>query len=173
MLGMIDFVVPIDLDRRLGTTATVVGVIFAALALIDAMVAPQAGRASDRLGRRPVALLGAATAALSGILLVILGGLAGTCVSLAILAVGLSIIFAASTPWLDESFDPLDRGLAYGCWSLITSLGFTLGPLIGGLLLSNDAADVAYALITVLATLIAAMLVVPTRPPSASRGLVR
>jgi DHA1 family tetracycline resistance protein-like MFS transporter len=165
VLGMIDFVVPLDLDRRLGTTATVVGIIFAAIALIDAAAAPPAGKAGDRLGRRPVALAGAATLALSGILLATLGGLAGVCVALAILAVGLSVVFAAATPWLDETFGELDRGLAYGGLNLIFALGYTLGPLAGGWLLTNAGAGTAYALITVLSALVATLLAVSARPP--------
>lgn len=160
-LGLIDFVVPLDLDRRLGVTATAIGVIFAAIALIDAATAPPAGKAGDRLGRRPVALAGTLTMAVSGVLLATLGGLAGACVALAILAFGLSIAFAASAPWLDETFGELDRGLAYGGLNMIFALGYTLGPLAGGWLLGRAGAETAYALIVVASVLVAMLLAVP------------
>jgi predicted MFS family arabinose efflux permease len=161
VLGLIDFVVPLDLDRRLGTTATVIGIIFAAIALIDAAASPPSGKAGDRLGRRPVALAGALTMAASGVLLATLGGLAGACVALGILAVGLSMIFAASAPWLDETFGELHRGLAYGGLNLIFALGYTVGPLAGGWLLSRAGAETAYALIAVTSVLVATLLAVP------------
>jgi MFS family permease len=161
VLGLIDFVVPLDLDRRLGTTATVIGIIFAAIALIDAAASPPAGKAGDRLGRRPVALAGALTMAASGVLLATLGGLAGACVALGILAVGLSMIFAASAPWLDEAFGELNRGLAYGGLNLIFALGYTIGPLAGGWLLGHAGAETAYALIAVTSVLVATLLAVP------------
>jgi len=160
VIGLIDFVVPLDFDRRLGTTATAVGVIFAAIALIDAAAAPPAGKAGDRFGRRPVALAGALVMSVSGILLAVVGGFAAACVALAILAVGLSVTFAASAPWLDETFGELNRGLAYGGLNLIFALGYTVGPLAGGWLLSRSGAEIAYALIAVVSGLVATLLVV-------------
>ena len=99
--------------------------------------------------------------AASGVLLATLGGLAGACVALGILAVGLSMIFAASAPWLDETFGELNRGLAYGGLNLIFALGYTLGPLAGGWLLSRAGAETAYALIAVTSVLVATLLAVP------------
>ncbi|HET6831255.1 MAG TPA: MFS transporter [Solirubrobacterales bacterium] len=163
VLGLIDFVVPLDFDRRLGTTATVIGVIFAAVALIDAAAAPPAGKAGDRVGRRPVALAGALVMASSGLLLTIAGGLAGACVALGILAVGLSATFAATAPWLDETFGELDRGLAYGGLNLIFALGYTVGPLAGGWLLGRSGAETAYALIAIVSVLVATLLAIPLR----------
>jgi len=160
VIGLIDFVVPLDFDRRLGTTATAVGVIFAAIALIDAAAAPPAGKAGDRFGRRPVALAGALVMSLSGILLAVVGGFAAACVALAILAVGLSVTFAASAPWLDETFGELNRGLAYGGLNLIFALGYTVGPLAGGWLLARSGAEAAYALIAAVSALVVTLLVV-------------
>ncbi|MEZ5075407.1 MAG: MFS transporter [Solirubrobacterales bacterium] len=160
VIGLIDFVVPLDFDRRLGTTATAVGVIFAAIALIDAATAPPAGKAGDRFGRRPVALAGALVMSVSGILLAVVGGFAAACVALAILAVGLSVTFAASAPWLDETFGELNRGLAYGGLNLIFALGYTVGPLAGGWLLARSGAEAAYALIAAVSALVVTLLVV-------------
>jgi MFS family permease len=159
LLGLIDFVVPLDLDRSFGTTATAIGVIFAGLALADAFVSPLAGTAGDRLGRRPVACFGAAMTCVSGVLLIVLPNLAGAVVALVVLAVGICIAFAAAIPWLDETFGETDRGLAYGGLNLIYSLGYTIGPLVGGWLLANSSADSAYAGIAISSGLVALMLI--------------
>lgn len=159
LLGLIDFVVPLDLDRSFGTTATAIGVIFAGLALADAFVSPLAGTAGDRLGRRSVALVGSVMMTVSGVLLVVLPELAGAVVALAVLAIGICIVFAAAIPWLDEAFGEADRGLAYGGLNLIYALGYTIGPLLGGWLLGRYSADVAYAFIVVVSAILAVALI--------------
>ncbi len=159
-LGLIDFVLPLDLDRRLGTPATTIGLLFAAVALIDAVAAPIAGRASDRIGRRPVALAGALVTGLSGLLLALLGGVSGAAVALGVLAIGIAIIFSATIPWLDESYGKLNRGLAYGGLNLVYSIGYTVGPLLGGWLLGNVSADSAYFVIAIASGAVAVALIV-------------
>jgi predicted MFS family arabinose efflux permease len=161
LLGLVDFVVPLDLDRRLGTSATTIGVIFAVVATIDACASPPAGKAGDRFGRRPVALAGSLLMAGAGVLLAALGGLAGAWIALGVLTVGISAIFAAAVPWLDDTFGELDRGLAYGGLNLIYALGYTVGPLIGGWLLGHHGADTAYALIAVMSVVLATLLAMP------------
>jgi MFS family permease len=161
LLGLVDFVVPLDLDRRLGTSATTIGVIFAVVAMIDACASPPAGKAGDRFGRRPVALTGSVLMAGAGLLLATLGGLAGAWIALGVLTVGISAIFAAAVPWLDDTFGELDRGLAYGGLNLIYALGYTVGPLIGGWLLGHHGADTAYVLIAVMSVVLATLLATP------------
>jgi MFS family permease len=129
-------------------------VIFAGLALADAFVSPLAGTAGDRLGRRPVAFFGAAMTCVSGVLLVVLPDLAGAVVALAVLAVGICIAFAAAIPWLDETFGETDRGLAYGGLNLIYALGYTIGPLLGGWMLSHSGADAAYVFIAAISAVL-------------------
>lgn len=150
-LGMVDFTVPLDLNRRLGTTATAIGLIFALAAVVDAIASPIAGKAGDRRGRRPVVLVGAAVIALSGAFLAVAGTLAGTAAALVVFGVGQSIGFAAAVPWLDETFGELDRGLAYGGLNLVFAIGYTIGPLLGGWLLGSASADAVYVLMAAVA----------------------
>ena len=159
-LGMIDFVLPLDLDRRLGTSATTIGLMFAAVALVDAITAPIAGRVSDSRGRRPVAFVGAVAIACSGLLLAVLGGLAGAAVGLGVLAIGIAITFAGTIPWLDESYGAFDRGLAYGGLNLVYSIGYTIGPLLGGWLLGGPGADSAYIAIAIAAGVVAIVIAI-------------
>jgi predicted MFS family arabinose efflux permease len=164
-LGMIDFAVPLDLDRRLGTAATAIGLIFAAAAAMDAIASPIAGRRGDRRGRRPVVVLGALAVAASGVGLAAFGTLAGAAVALAIFGIGQSVVFAGAVPWLDDSFGELDRGLAYGGLNLVYATGYTVGPLVGGWLLEVASADTAYLLMSVIAAAGAGALAVTSRAP--------
>jgi len=147
-LGMIDFTLPLDLDRRLGTAATAIGLIFAAAAAMDALASPLAGRRGDSSGRQPVVVAGALAVAASGVGLAVFGTLAGAAVALIAFGVGQSIVFAGAIPWLDEAFGELDRGLAYGGLNLVYATGYTVGPLLGGWLLESASADAVYLLMT-------------------------
>ena len=150
-LGMVDFTVPLDLDRRLGTAATAIGLLFALAATLDAIASPIAGRSGDRWGRRPIVLIGAGVVATSGVLLAGLGGLGGAAFALVVFGVGQSIVFGGAVPWLDESFGDLDRGLAYGGLNLVFAVGYTIGPLLGGWLLETASADLVYLLMAAIA----------------------
>lgn len=159
-IGMIDFTVPLDLDRRLGTAATAIGLLFGGAALLDALAAPIAGRASDRRGRRPVVIAGASVVGVSGLLLAASGEVAVVALGLAIFGIGLGTVFAAAVPWLEEEFGEGDRGLAYGGLNLVFAIGYTLGPLLGGWLLEAGSADSAYLLMAGVALAGACALVV-------------
>jgi MFS family permease len=171
LLGMIDFAVPLDLDRRLGTVAATIGLLFALAAAMDAIGAPIAGSAGDRVGRRPVALVGGLVIAASGILLATLPGLAGAAFALVVFGLGQSILFGGAVPWLDDSFTVADRGLAYGGLNLLYAVGYTAGPLLGGGLLDLASADVVYLLATAIGLLCAVTLVLVKGPsPTAAVG---
>ena len=62
---------------------------------------------------------------------------------------GLSLTFAAAVPWLDEAFGETERGFGYGVLNLLYAAGYTIGPLLGGVLLGVASADVAYGLTAV------------------------
>ena len=171
-IGMVDFAVPLDLDRRLGTGATVIGLLFALAAGLDAIASPVAGSAGDRRGRRPVAIAGGIVVAVSGALLALLGTLGGAAFALAVFGIGQSIGFAAAVPWLDDAFGPVDRGLAYGGLNLVYALGYTAGPLLSGGLLEAASADVVYLLITAVAAAGAAALAI-RRVPARGRPPTR
>lgn len=166
-LGMIDFALPLDLDRRLGTAAATIGLLFALAAALDAVASPLAGRAGDRRGRRPVVILGALGIAASGVGLAAFGSLGGAAVALALFGVSQSILFAGAVPWLDDAFGAGDRGLAYGGLNLVFAIGYTIGPLIGGALLEGPGADVVYLLVTAVAVA-GALALALTRQPEPS-----
>ncbi len=44
-------------------------------------------------------------------------------------------MFAAAVPWLDDAFGAVARGFGYGFLNLIYSLGYTVGPIVGGVAL--------------------------------------
>lgn len=146
-LGLIEVVVPLDADARLGLGAAAIGLLFAGAIALDAAAAPIAGRAGDRRGRGPVLSVSLLVLAGSAAALALLGGTAGLAIGLALFGVGTSALFAAAVPWLDDSFGGVDRGVAYGGLNVIYSVGYAAGPIAAGVLLEVGDADLAYWLL--------------------------
>jgi MFS family permease len=146
VLGMLELVVPLDLDARLGLSAAAIGVLFGGSIAVDSAIAPFGGRWGDRSGRRRPAVIGLATLGASCVALAALGSVVGAAVGMALFGAGLSLAFTAAVPWLDEAFGELERGLGYGVLNLLYAAGYALGPVLGGVLLSFGSADLAYLL---------------------------
>ncbi len=158
ILGVIEVVVPLDADRRLGLGAAAIGGLFAAAIALDGIASPIAGRAGDRLGRVPVASLGLLAQSLSLVLLAVLPGVWGLAVGLAAFGVSASATFAALIPWLDEVFGDIDRGLGYGLLNTIYSTGYTVGPVTAGVLFQLSGPELVYLVAAAPAVVIAALI---------------
>jgi MFS family permease len=103
------------------------------------------------------------------VLLAVLQGVVGTAVALAVYGAGFSLAVAAAVPWLDEAYEEDERGLAYGMQNLVYAGGYTVGPLLGGVLLEVADADLAYGLTAVALGAAVVALVLTTRPAQPAR----
>jgi MFS transporter, DHA1 family, solute carrier family 18 (vesicular amine transporter), member 1/2 len=163
VLGLIEVVAPLDLENRLGLSATAIGLLFAGSIAVDAAASPVGGRWGDRRGRLWPAVAGLAVTALSVALLAVLPGLAGAAIALAVYGAGLALTFTAAFPWLDDSFDEWERGLGYGVLNLLYAAGYAVGPVLGGWMLDLAGADLAYWL-TVAALAAGTIALLASRP---------
>ena len=139
-----------------------------AYALTSTIAAPFIGMLADRFGRRPVILfsLGAYAVAFTGYLLatsawILIGlrGLAGVCTA------GL---LPAMTGMVGDIAPEKQRGQWISILTGGGSIGWILGPLLGGLLYDNYGYVVPFAVsigLTLGALLLAVLLVPETRPP--------
>lgn len=116
-----------------GARAAVVGLLMSSYSLAQFVFAPVWGRLSDRVGRRPILLLGL-FGSVAGYTLF---GLAGT-LSLLFVGRGLMGIFGATIPTAQAAVAdvtaPQDRAKGMGLIGAAIGLGFILGPALGGLL---------------------------------------
>jgi multidrug resistance protein len=144
VLGLVEVVAPLDLDQRLGLSASAIGLLFAASIAVDAAASPLGGRWGDRRGRLVPAVAGMGLSALSLGLLAVLPGWLGAALALGVYGAGFALSFAAAVPWLDETFEERERGLGYGVQNLLYAGGYAIGPVVGGWLLELSGADFAY-----------------------------
>lgn len=163
--------------QHFGANALLVGLLSTSFSLMQLLFAPVWGRLSDRLGRRPVILVGLLGSSISYLtfglaqslpilfLSRILAGIAGANISTA------QAYIADSTP-------PEQRAKGMGLIGAAYGLGFTVGPAIGGLLSQYGYATPAFfASALALANFVAAWWLLPEsrnrsgQPPQAERGL--
>jgi DHA1 family tetracycline resistance protein-like MFS transporter len=144
VLGLVEVVAPLDLDERLGLSASAIGLLFAASIAVDAASSPLGGRWGDRRGRLGPAVAGMGVTAVSIALLAVLPGVVGAVIGLAVYGAGFALAFSAAVPWLDEAFEERERGLGYGVQNLLYAGGYAIGPALGGWLLELAGADFAY-----------------------------
>ncbi|HEY5676134.1 MAG TPA: MFS transporter, partial [Myxococcales bacterium] len=116
-----------------GARAATVGLLMSTYSVAQFVFAPVWGRISDRVGRRPILLLGL-TGSVAGYTVF---GLAGT---LWLLFVGRAAmgIFGATIPTAQAAVadvtSPQDRARGMGLIGAAIGLGFILGPALGGVL---------------------------------------
>jgi MFS family permease len=110
----------------------IVGLLVATDSLLSFFLAPQWGRLSDRIGRRPVILIGLAASAVSYAMF-------GLAPSLAILFLsrvvsgGFGATVNVSQAFLADVTPDARRSQAMGFVGAAFGVGFTIGPVIGGL----------------------------------------
>ncbi|MHA2169184.1 MAG: MFS transporter [Candidatus Kariarchaeaceae archaeon] len=124
------------LATDMGATALLFGLLVASFSLMQFIFAPLWGKLSDRVGRRPVILIGIGGASLSFVVF----GLSKNLWML-FLARSVSGVFTAATlttsrAYIADITPPEHRAGAFGMLGAATGLGFVFGPVIGGVLSS-------------------------------------
>lgn len=113
-------------------SAALIGALVATDSALTFVVAPWWGRLSDRIGRRPVLLVGLAGSALSYLVFGLAGSLAVLFLSRVISGATGATIHVAQA-YLADVTPPERRSHAMGMIGAAFGLGFTVGPAIGGI----------------------------------------
>jgi MFS transporter, DHA1 family, multidrug resistance protein len=131
--GVFDTLVPLFGEDKLGLSPGGIGVIFAIVLAAELAVLYPAGSATDRYGRRVVAVPATAALAAGAAML----GLAGSPLAYGLLMIplGLASGFAGVPPgaMLSDIAPGQRSGTAVGIFRFAGDLGITLGPLAAGL----------------------------------------
>jgi MFS family permease len=172
MFGAIDVLLPLRVGA-LGGGHALIAVGFIGGAAIESVLAPLAGRMSDRIGRRAPYVLGMAICAGSMVLFGVAGSLPVVIVSLLFCSLGSGFCFAPAMTLISDAAEAsgLHQGYAVAvtnmAWAAAQVLGGVAGAAIAGV--TGDAApSIAIAVILVLTILYAFRSLMPQ--PVAAEG---
>ncbi len=111
---------------------TTIGMLVASFSLMQFLLAPWWGNLSDRVGRRPVLLVGLAGSALSYLLFAVADSFWLLLLS-RVIAGGMGATVNVAQAYLADITAPEHRGQAMGMIGAAFGFGFVVGPAIGGL----------------------------------------
>jgi DHA1 family multidrug resistance protein-like MFS transporter len=135
--GMVLPILPFYVER-LGATGSQLGLLTASYALMQFIFAPVWGSLSDRLGRKPILLLGILGNGLS----LLMFGLAGQLWQLFIARTLSGILSSATFPtamaYVSDSTSEEERGGGMGILGAAMGIGMVLGPGLGGWLAGDS-----------------------------------
>jgi len=120
----------------LGADVAQVGLAFALLSFAVAIVTLPGGMIADRFGRKMLIVVGNFTGFLCYFLLVLIGPWQLAVIVLFIQSLMSTFYQPAYTAIIAESVPDEERGNAFGTFFFIVSIGFFVGPMIGGYLYS-------------------------------------
>jgi len=131
--GMIIPLIPIY-ARILDATPVLVGFIVAAFAVAQTGVSAPGGFLSDRVGRKRVIMIGLGLIGLSSIFFTLVSDPYFFILFRAIEGAGGGLIFPSASAYVYDISGAANRGRSMGLFITAHSIGFTVGPFVGGTL---------------------------------------
>lgn len=136
----------IFLQDRFTTDPASLGLAFLPYGLVYSLLAGRMGSLSDRWGRAPLMAAGMLLAGLLSLLLPQLGSLFAVAVLYTLAAAGWAMADPARTAMVADLAGSRTRGRQYGLYDLVTGLGNSVGPLLGGLLYDHAGRTIPFYL---------------------------
>src|SRR3954451_7523796 len=174
MFGAIEVLVPLRIDA-LGGGHGVIAAGFIAGAALEAMLAPLAGRISDRVGRRLPYVTGLTVCAMAMIAIATVTTLGGVIAALIFTSLGAGLCFAPALTLISDTAEAssLHQGFAAGLSNMAWALGQVVGGIGGGVMASltgNAAPSLAIALLLALTVIYAFRTMEPGIEPRTATG---
>jgi MFS family permease len=174
MFGAIEVLVPLRIDA-LGGGHGLIAAGFIAGAALEAMLAPLAGRLSDRVGRRLPYVTGLAICALAMIAIAEVGTLEEVIAGLIFTSLGAGLCFAPALTLISDIAESssLHQGFAAGLSNMAWASGQVIGGIGGGVVASltgNAAPSLAIALLLALTVVYAFRALGPGAEPRPAPG---
>lgn len=166
-LVAIDILVPVYI-RSLGGTLLFLGTFYSSMGLVSLLLKLPSGYYSDKVGRRPVLLLGSLFKALGSVILSLSTGLLEALPALLLRRVGIAVENPVSLAVISDSTVRRRAGLIFGVVLSVIGLAGAVGPVLTGSVVDIYGLRSAFDLNAVLAVLSLLVLVVAVKETSAS-----
>ena len=175
LLGVRFSVVPLYVVDRLHGTASLTGAGLLVSAVAQGAFLLPVGRYADRVGRRPVMILGSSLAGLSMVMLAVVETRPSFFLSMAVYGAGASCLSVAPAAIVGD-IAGARRGSLVAAFQMSSDLGAIVGPLVAGQLVDSASYAAAFAVSAgvVLLVLVPATVMretsIPAAPPPPSRA---
>src|SRR5688572_7737295 len=149
-IGMVSPLLPVYVRDTLGGPALAVALSFSGLALAQLVAAPFVGRLGDRVGPKPFIVAGFFVYALGAIGYVFAPTWHFVVLFRVLSGFGAAGIFPMTAAYIGRLAPPGREGTFTGVFYISSTLGFGLGPLLGGGVRDAVSADAAFTLMSLL-----------------------
>jgi len=136
--GLLEPLLPLKLTDTFSLSATGIGIMFGVTMATHGLASPLIGKLSDRIGRKKLIALGLLTTAIVYPFLAVVKNLAVMYVLMGLIGITVALFAAPSLPLITDAMPTAAPGegnlygTAFGLTNLFWSLGYALGPLLGG-----------------------------------------
>ncbi len=170
MFGAIEVLVPLRIDSLGGGHGVIAGGFIAGAAL-EAVLAPMAGRLSDRVGRRTPYVIGLTICAVAMVAVALAQTLGGVLAALIVTSLGAGLCFAPALTLLSDIAESssLHQGFAAGLSNMAWASGQVVGGVGGGVVASLTGNALPSIAISVLLLITVAYAFHSLEPPGATR----
>lgn len=140
VMGGIGLIVPImpAFLETFNAGGQVYGMLIAGFALAQFIFSPIAGDLSDKYGRKPFIIIGLIVFGLANVLLAVADSVLVLFIARFICGFGAALVMPPIMAFVADITTPEERGKGMGMLGAAISLGFTIGPGIGGALAAID-----------------------------------
>ena len=141
--GLLEPMLPIRLSRTFDMSRTGIGLLFGVTMTFFGVLSPVVGRLSDRIGRKKLIVAGLVATAVVAPLLTVAPSVPLTYVLMGLYGVTAAFFATPSLPLITDNLSATGEpgentgslfGTAFGVMNLFWSLGYVLGPLLGGVM---------------------------------------
>jgi multidrug resistance protein len=140
-----------DLSRKLGASATTIGLLFASFGATVLAASVPMGAVSDRLGRRGPMVAGLIALAAASVVFALADALSLLFVARLIQGAADAVTWVVGFALLADLYGPAERGRVMGLVMSGTTFGFMIGPTLGGWLYETGGMRVPFLGVALLA----------------------
>lgn len=152
-----------------GLNSGEVGLLFGVQGVTSLLSKPVMGRTSDRVGRRPLILLGLGICAATFVLIPQVAGLPWLLLLAAGFGFGEAVVSSSTTALVADLSAAKTMGAGIGMQGTINDIGHATGPLLAGLLIASLSYGSAFAVIAALQVLAALLFWLVVKPAAGPR----